>query len=587
MTTDTERSQDVYEAVGSYPQPPLVPLPKPGELETLERMGVILDPVSERIIRATMAVTGFNRFLRDLPGKLEPILRRTNVRLPGVYSPAISATLAFQDDPRSQSPCQRAAALVFAAHSLYEDVFSGRLPADEFRGQPLEMGQYPNLFSTSLILDHGQPRMFKSANTSRLVVIIRQHFYALEVGALGTDTHYQQLVEALEELCRRSGANEDAQPDLGPGVVTCADLPAQQRAFAFWEKDPAGAEALQALRHSFLTVCIEPDDQPESYYEAARRGHTGHCANRWFHSSLQLVVFGNTKACAICNFTTYLDGNTMMRAAAEITRRAKQVDLGQTGMDSLPAAKELSLPLPPALLEQARLDLRAVLDTQPATFEIQGFGRSYFAKHQLEAVPTFILALQMAAQRWSEKPVHIGQFLTMSKYRCMDLVNAMVTTPEVLHFVELMKQTPEAEAARQALRLAIDSQDRECRKMRRMMTLDDIFAIYLQQKKFPFRFLTFAAAFLMMFTLRRMGRLKLLPTEIVVSHPEIYPEVPVVGRPGARLPYARFFGLHYQIWDDRIVITFMPGVNWKAPNVELCAAIEEGLKKIDGVVGEQ
>jgi hypothetical protein len=103
-------------------------------------------------------------------------------------------------------------------------------------------------------------------------------------------------------------------------------------------------ESLYALRHSFLTLCLDLDSYPLSDAEVAFEGHSGNSGNRWFHSSLQLVVFGNAKACAICNFSTYLDGNTMMRAASELQKRAAACPIGEgakSDFDSLPAATEL------------------------------------------------------------------------------------------------------------------------------------------------------------------------------------------------------------------------------------------------------
>jgi hypothetical protein len=303
---------------------------------------------------------------------------------------------------------------------------------------------------------------------------------------------------------------------------------------------------------------------------------------------LQLVVFGNLKACAICNFTTYLDGNTMMRAGAEITRRGSQIPFTPGRNPALPAlapARQLSLPVPPLALERAWGQLQPVLDDQPATFVLPGFGRQYFAKNQVDPVPAFILALQAATQRFVPRPVRISQFLTMSKYRCLDLTQAMVSTPEVMRFVEIIqgKEQVAPPQARQALDQAIESQARECRIARRYFGVGEIYGLLLKERGPVLGTLTHFISIGMAFALRLLGRWKPHPTEVIVSHPEIYPEVPVVGRPGVRLPYARYYGLHYQIWDDRIVITFMPGVGWKTSNSELCAALDESLGRIGAI----
>jgi hypothetical protein len=72
--------------------------------------------------------------------------------------------------------------------------------------------------------------------------------------------------------------------------------------------------------------------------------------------------------------------------------------------------------------------------------------------------------------------------------------------------------------------------------------------------------------------------------EVLISHPKIYPEIPVVGRPGIRLPYVDYFGLHYQIMADQIVVTMMPSVNWTVPNVEFVAELRANLMKIQQII---
>ncbi len=47
----------------------------------------------------------------------------------------------------------------------------------------------------------------------------------------------------------------------------------------------------------------------------------------------------------------------------------------------------------------------------------------------------------------------------------------------------------------------------------------------------------------------------------------------MVGRPGVRLPYVRYFGLHYQMLDDRTRFTVRPGLSWRISNADLAAAL--------------
>ena len=74
--------------------------------------------------------------------------------------------------------------------------------------------------------------------------------------------------------------------------------------------------------------------------------------------------------------------------------------------------------------------------------------------------------------------------------------------------------------------------------------------------------------------------------QIVVSHPAIYPVVSIVGRPGARLPYVKIFGLHYQILPDKIVLTYMPGVEWNYSNEELTDRIANHLVRLAAIIAK-
>ena len=83
-----------------------------------------------------------------------------------------------------------------------------------------------------------------------------------------------------------------------------------------------------------------------------------------------------------------------------------------------------------------------------------------------------------------------------------------------------------------------------------------------------------------------LGLFKQPETDVVISHPGIYTEVPVVGRPGIRLPYVKYFGLHYQIMADKTVVTMMPAVNWEVPNHELIEKLKTNLEKVIWVISE-
>lgn len=585
----TERTRDIYEHIATYPKPPLIPLPDEADVDVfLEELQQNSGKILRCAMKASLAVTGFKKFLKQLPDSLEDILRRSDLRGGGLYSPVISASLALKDDQRKLNPIERGATLILAARSLYSDVMSGNLLPDRYKDLVLEMGQYPNLFSTCLIVDGKRARIFKSKNVSYITVIVSGNFYILNIGNLDDKITVEQLIDALNSIVQDAHKGDARLAKVTPGILTCASHGTQLRIFQKLKKNNVNFDSLQALRHSFIVLCLDLDTKPTDYADVALQSHVGNCENRWFHSSLQLVVFGNSKACAICNFSTYLDGNPMMRAASELQKRANACPVDRrtdANFFCLPPPKQLQWDIDQKFIQLAQGDLRAIRDNQQATFEISGIGKHQLAANNFQPIPVFIVALQMATWKLFNTMTRITQFMTMSRFRCMDLVTPNVTTPEMTRFVEYVNESDVQNA--QAVKLlqdAIASQLAEMRKARKKLPIPDL--LHLQMiaaKGWRGAFITIVFS-LRMILFNIMGVSKQLGREILVSHPEIYPEVPVVGRPGIRLPYVKYMGLHYQIMDEKIVITYMPSINCTISNLEFTKMLEQELKRILSII---
>ncbi len=594
---DEPRTDDLYEIIPGYAQPPVIPLPDLDDLSLFAAFKLKNNAFAHSLLNAGLSASGLRQFVHSQkPDDLEAILRVTNLRLPGLFAPVLSATAALLDDPRPLSPFQRAATLVFGVHSLYRSIHAAELEADRRRDQILEMGQYPNLFSTSLIIEGAQPRLFKSIFEPQITVLIAGRIYLVQLGELKTETWVEGLATYLQRLAE--SAQTLAADELAPGWLTAADSRTQVRIFNLLAADPAAAPNLRAMRRSFLTLCLDLDAHPETPAEAARLAHTANLSNRWFHSSLQLVVFANSRACSIMSFTAYLDGNTMMRGSAEIQSRASVFPLQ---LDVSPeAAPDFSIQelhwnlspktLPPALVQRARAEIAAVIDdTQPATFYLPGFGRDYFQTHQLPPIPAFILALQAAADRAARRPQAINQFVSLASYRCMDLTAANISTPPVQQFSQALNQpdSTNAEPSRLAelLNQALETQAAVVHKARQQLPVDVLLLLYMRTRQGAARRRARLALGASLFSLALLGQASLFPArDVIVSHPEIQPQVLVIGRPGARLNYVRSFGLHYQLWPDQAVLTFMPGLRWKTPNQEIVSLIQENLQKISAII---
>jgi Choline/Carnitine o-acyltransferase len=340
------------------------------------------------------------------------------------------------------------------------------------------------------------------------------------------------------------------------------------------------------LRHSFVTLCLDLHLTPSSAAEAAAFAQSGNCANRWYNSALQIVVFGNSKACLVFNFNAYLDCNVQTRAASEIWKRSTSLNV-----EAVPdvnsqrfVVRELLVPLAPKLLDKARKDIISVLDNQQSTFEVAGFGRSFFTSRGLDPVATFVAALQLGVLRLTGRIPWIHQLLAMSKYRYMDLTTASVTTRQMVWFLKSMQdRTANRQQRRERLQAAIDSQLAMCRTARRYVPGFRLPSLIAESTRGMRQFYTKSIMKATKLLLRIMGLARFGHYDIIISHPRVYDEVPVIGRPGVRLSYLKYFGLHYQILDGSIVLTWMPAVNWKATNAEITNEVVHALRDISDI----
>lgn len=579
----SKRTQDIYEPIPAYLQPPLIPLPDLEEDASLTDAGIKANKISRFLVKQLVGWIGLKKNYARFGQDLEGILKRTNLRLPGLFSPLISATIALVDDPQKPDAFQRAAALVLGAHALCLDLFAGRLSQDTYKGEALEMGQYPNLFATSLAIEKRQVSVVKSANFNEIVVVYHHLFYKMQLVQNGNLATLAQLASTLRSLVER--AEVGGSSELGPGILTAASSRVQLRAFEQMAKEPDNQAVLKAMNDSLLTLCLDLDSEPGNGAEAMTYGHSHNHSNRWYHASTQLIVFKNARACVLSNFTCYLDGNIMMRGAAEICRRAAALPNNRAAdgvADQQPLRfQRLTLKVDQKWLAQAQKDVAMFSSEQPATFEIQGIGRKLFLDHSLSPVAVFMVALAMAAKKFTGKTPTITQFLTMSRFRYTDMVTANIVTPEVSECLRLYEQPVfDPLMVKEQLVNAERSQGVVTRQVRKHLSLMMIIPLYIRTLSGWRLQLSDFLYNITMLKLQLLGLLRNQEREILVSHPEIYPETPYVGRPGVRIPYARYFGLHYQIFDERTVLTIMPGMRWRVPNQALFDEIRLSLEKI-------
>ncbi|NOX88518.1 MAG: choline/carnitine O-acyltransferase [Calditrichaeota bacterium] len=580
-----QRTRDIYERHPNYPAPPLIPLPPLEEFYELSELRLKKNIFTRFVIRALFKFSGLERFYFDLKDNLEFYLRTTDMRSSSLYAPVVSATLAMKDDPEKLSPAERAVSFIMAAKQFYDDIHAGNLKPDKFKDQILEMGQYPNFFSTNVIVDKNGVRIFKSKKNNLIAVVVRNEIYIVEIDSWDDPQIAHKIKITLEKILREPRKNV---PEIG--LLSAASALTQRKAFRRLQKNSVNQKSLEMLKHVFLTVCFDLEENPRNYSQALLKTHSGNFANRWWHTSLQLVIFNNARACAIGNFSTYLDGNVMMGGIAEIRKRAALFRLPEQPPDF---KQELNYNLlhwevPDELIQRAKRDLDKIKDKQQqASFFIKNVNGKFFKSCGVPAVPAFIIALQMTVKQLLGHHADISQFIALSKYRYMDLTTTIVSTEEVKSFVDLiLDDSKNDKKLFDLFKNAVESQRSKIRRARSCLGNFDIISLFFLNLKGWKRIRGQWSIAIGFRLLKKLGLLRINRREVLVSHPTLYPEIPLVGRPGIRLPYVKYFALHYQIWQEEITVTYMPGLKWEISNEKMTKVLQKNLERLQELIIE-
>src|ERR1700728_4236499 len=313
------RTHFVYEEIPGCPPPPAIDWAAQDSLRSVEPLGVTLNFWSSSLLKLALRLTGIPSFQKN-PSAVEALLRSVNLRN-NPFAATMSATAAISHHPTPVEPLDRAAALVVAARATHRDLVTGRFPPDRYKDRNLEMGQYANLFSTNVVFDGRRFQLFKSDCTSQITVLSNNRIYSLDFADLDDSQLRSGLGEALIQITKLS-RSDVSDAERSPAVLSAAPARTQAAIVRKLSQDPVARKTLDTLRHSFMTLCLDLDLAPASFTEAAVLAQIGNYSNRWYNSALQIVVFGNSKACLIFNFNAYLDGNIQTRAASEIWQRS-------------------------------------------------------------------------------------------------------------------------------------------------------------------------------------------------------------------------------------------------------------------------
>ncbi len=576
----------IIERLPGYQDPPTAPLPPLISAIPLEDLGVNPTPASMNIHRKLWKLNGFWRFYHQLtPTELEHLLRTVNVRVPGLYSPVISATAVLHPSKRKVHWLQRATALVLAAISFYNDLLAGSVEQDFIKNHPLEMGEYPNLFGTVLTVKKHSVRLNKCQSCKWILVISNGWFYLIPI-----KKEFHELFRLLE-ACYVDSQKRESALNRSLGWITASENRVQYFSWHKLRKNPRNRSILEKINNTLFTLCLDAPLAPDSIEEAARLIHIDNPGNRFYLAGTQIVVFANGMAGALFNFTAYIDGNPMCRFTDELFKRSEvlltqnRVDPDAIPPEEAPEPFAVSIPMP--IIVKAKRSIRKIIDGQRHVFELPGYGRKAFGPFHRDAIPLTVLAIAAAVHELTGKVPYIDQFVSLAHFRALGLTRVNVTTPETVEAsIHLNTEKPEA-VIWNIIEKSIQSQKNKIRNARMYMPVSILEILYLNSRR-PLKKMWVFATILIRDLLIRFRRLKLKPvTDILLSHPRIVEGSSYLGRAGIRLPYVRQFGLHYFVYPEKLVLAYMPGVQWGIPNALMTVKIREKLDLIRFLIQQQ
>ena len=517
----------------------LARVPRMRETWQWEDHGVRPTTPARWLLNTVWWMTGREAFAARLSGRLENELTRRAWR-PAACGPLDAATMVLARDPRTTDPIARAVTLVIAARELCREISAGTLPQDEIQGRPANMAQYGNLVGTNL--NCVESRWVASPQAEAIGVLFRGALYRVSLAPPSGDA-----AATLAADLRWIGTQPRTPAD-GRTLLTSLPSPIRRRSL-----QQRGQEWPVELADLLFTLCLDLDAQPPNDAEAGKLAQIGNCENRWYASSLQIVVFGNAHAAVLCSFSAGIDGNTMMRAAEELQRRAASVPAtGITASRPLPRPTRLELPpMDHSTLEIARTSIRTITSAQESVFELNGIGTEFFTRIGVPAVPAFVVALHSAVYAVSGLAGDIQQFLSQSAFRGMGVRQVGTSTELMWSGCRVLNEGTAAPVAAEMVRLAIAEYQHRSRLARRHVStalLKQLHRHSVSNTRREWNDWIERRAYWLAATCRLTP--VRAPWRIVISHPQASANVGLVGRPGIQCPGGRA-SIHYQIRESR------------------------------------
>ncbi|KAG8925049.1 hypothetical protein FRC02_009961, partial [Tulasnella sp. 418] len=223
---------------------------------------------------------------------------------------ALNPFFVLEDDPTPSRGTQlpRAASLIVSSLGFIHDLRTEQLEPDSFRGVPLDMHQYGQLFGTARIPTKRGCRMAVNHDSRHIVVLRRGQFYYFDVldsknRPVLTEREILQNLEAVVKDGDKTDFHEFAKGAVG--VLSTENRKTWSHLRDSLDSNKNNRSCLQIVDDALFIVCLDvasPANESElcaqflcGTYKLSDGVQVGTCTNRWY-DKLQIIVCGNGAA---------------------------------------------------------------------------------------------------------------------------------------------------------------------------------------------------------------------------------------------------------------------------------------------------
>lgn len=369
----------------------------------------------------------------------------------------------------------RTAQLLEASAKFVQLVKSEQLSPDMEKTTPLDMSQYPKLFSATRIPGYSRD-VFKhlpNANARHVLVICRGHYFTVNIlneagQPLGASDIAAQLVSVESQALA-----------LGPNFHSVGPLTGKDRlnwSFEYGRLSGLGqnASVLRKIEESLFAVCLE-DSSPSTVSEAGQVVLHGPSAlNRYFDKSIQLIIFQDGRTGLNFEHTGF-DGHTVLTFVNSIyAYQANHASL--SAVSNVKTAPRLQFDLDDALkssitLAQVDFQSRASM-LDGALMDWQSHGKKFITSAGFSPDAYVQMAFQLTQQRLFGKLVSTYESSNVKHFNRGRTECVRSATSDAKKFVETFDSSASAEDKLAALTSATNRHVTEMKKSKEGKLID-------------------------------------------------------------------------------------------------------------------